>query len=267
VTVVTTKNNFKKLSEFVDSATYEQYKKQFLFVETDSLVIKDAVNSVVLYKCNHADYGYIPTDDFLYCYLPKYQCLQTSCMYQRLGGTQIRNKEMISGRVENLYSFIKSTNLHPVSLLCTDNEYDAANGTISIDSLEDVMKKGIGMVALENELLSINETTLIEKDDSLLKAFVINPTAHSVFNKVVYSCLEKQQLRRALGYAKLQALLYPSDPNSWDTYGEVYYFLGEIKVAKRMEIQSTRIDKDFKAGEKTWQEDLEEYKKKWTGEK
>jgi hypothetical protein len=64
--------------------------------------------------------------------------------------------------------------------------------------------------------------------------------------------------------ARLQALLLPSDPNSWDTYGEVYWFLGETALAKRYEAQSRRIDANFKAGgEEAWKRDLEEYRKKW----
>ena len=266
ITVITTKNNFKKLREFLDSATYEKYHDRFQFVEEDSMVIKDKTNSIIIYKCNQADYSYIPTDDFLFCYMPKYKCLQTSCMYQRMSRSKVRGKEMISGRTENLYKFTQVKHLSPENYLCTEIYDDGSNGMISNDTLQAVMRNGIGMIFLENELLNISAETLTTKNDSILKELVNNPVPLSIINRVVYTSLKNKDLPKALAFAKLQALLNPSDPNSWDTYGEVYYFLGETKMAKRYELQSTRIDKDFAdGGEKVWKADLEDYRKKWSG--
>ena len=265
VTLITTRNNFKKISEFVDSATYQKYRNYIQFVEGDSMIIKDKSNCIILYKCNQSEYTYVPTEDFLYSYIPKYKCMQTSCMYQRFSRTKVRGKELVSGRSENLYDFVQSKKLSPQYYLCTEVYDDDENGMIAADTLGAMIRNGIGMMSLENELLNISEETLVKKNDSLLSEFAAHPIPLSIINSAVYTALKKQAFNKARALAKLQALLNPSDPNSWDTYGETYYFSGDLKMAKRFELASKRIDKNYSnGGEQIWKEDLEDYKKKWS---
>jgi len=264
ITVVTTKNNFIKLSEFVDSVSYKNYGKYITFVDQDSFVIKDKNNSVVVYKLEKKEYKSLPTMDYLFAYLPKYNYLHSACMYQRLTGSRVKGKEMISSRVEDLNSFMVKRKLSPVNYVCADLYWDQADGLISGDTFHYVMNKGIGMSVLTQEMVRIPNETLVSKSDSLIKALMDNRIPNSILNLSVYNALEKKDLQKALALARFQAMYNPSDPNAWDTLGEVYYFLEEEKLAGRYEKQSIRIDKDFKGGGmKTWKEDLEGFRKRW----
>lgn len=265
VTVVTTRNNFKHLSEFIDSATYEKYRDHIHFVEEDSMVIKDKTNTIIAYKCNKKEYTNQPTEDFLYFYFPKYRCLQTSCMYQRYRGFKAKGKELISGRTEDLNKFIRSKNIAPQTFLCTENYFDDANDMASNDTLQSMFSTGIGASAIKDEIMSMSDETLQLKSDSVIKYFANNTIPVYLLNEAVYTTLRNQNLNKALALARLQALINPSDPNVWDTFGEVYYFMGEQKLAKKYATQTTRIDKNFKGGgEQTWQKDLEDYQKIWS---
>ena len=120
------------------------------------------------------------------------------------------------------------------------------------------------MTALQNKLLLFTEAELSTQTDSILKYLMAEHMPYSIINMAVYATLQHKELRKALALARLQALANPADPNVWDTYGEVYYFLGENKLAKKYELQSKRIDKAFtEGGELTWNKELGEFKKKW----
>jgi tetratricopeptide (TPR) repeat protein len=124
---------------------------------------------------------------------------------------------------------------------------------------------GVTMSGLENEVIDMEETTLMMKSDSIITYLAENHIPYSILNGAVYSALAKRDLRKALALARIQALYNPSDPNVWDTFGEVYYFLGETKLARKYELQSARINKDFKGGEEVWKKELEGFQKKWGG--
>ncbi len=264
ITVVTTRNNFIKLSEFVDSVSYKNYGKYITFMDKDSMVIRDKSNAVVVYKLEKNDYNSLPTTDYLFAYLPKYNYLHSACMYQRLMGSKVKGREMISSRVEDLNSFMIKRRLNPVNYICAEQYWDQADGLISGDTFHYVMNKGIGMSVLTQEMVSIPYQQLIMKSDSIIKYIMENKIPNSILNLAVYNRLEKKDLQQALAIARLQAMYNPSDPNAWDTLGEVYYFLGEEKLAVRYEKQSLRIDKEYKGGGmKTWKEDLEGFRKRW----
>ncbi|MGN6567919.1 MAG: hypothetical protein ACTHJ0_08205, partial [Flavipsychrobacter sp.] len=264
ITVVTTRNNFKRLSEFVDSANFNKYRKYIHFVDEDSLIIKDKDNKIVAYKFNKRDYPAVPTEDFLYFYLPKYNYLHCSCMFQRFAGYKAKGKEIISVRAEDLEKFIKGKNIDPDYLITTDTYWDDATGMVPGDTMRMMFKKGIGMYVMENELLQIDEQTLSLKSDSIINYLLSNDIPGGILNGAVYTALKKNELKQALALARLQALINPANPNSWDTYGEVCYFLGETRLAKRYEAQSKKIDKEFtQGGEATWKQDLEDFRKLW----
>ena len=252
IKIISTKANFEILKPIIDSTVLQKNINNIILLEQDSMVISDKTNSLILYKILKKDYSYLPTEEFIYVYNPKHKILQTSCMYQRLGNFKIRGKEMISGRTENLYSFIQLKHLSVNKMLCTENFFDDENNMISIDSLELLMQNGIGMIYLENQLCALSVETLVQKRDSLIKAFVISPISFSVLNKSVYSLLRQKQYTKALALAQIQALLNPSDPNTWDTLGEVYYFMGENAVALRYEKQCLKMDANYSGGMKEW---------------
>lgn len=267
ITVVTTANNFKRLGEFVDSATFKQYHQYIRFVEGDSLLLQDSSNSIIAYRFSKTDYPSVPTEDFLYFYLPKYNFFHCSCMFQRLRGHAVKGKEMISIRTEDLYKFTAAKGLIPKHFIGTDMYWDEADGMISGDTLQHMMRNGIGMSVLENEIRTIGEETLILQSDSIVKDLLMGAVPTSILNRAVYTSLEKRELKKALALARIQALLSPSNPNSWDTLGEVYYFLGERELAQHYERQSKRVNKEFKnGGEEVWKKELESFQKKWNAE-
>src|SRR5690606_36474509 len=99
-------------------------------------------NSLVVYKLKKTEYSYLPSKDFLFTYLPQHKFLQTSCMYQRFKKSRIRGKEMISGRTENLYAFVKNKHLTIEKYICTDVFFDESDGMISNDTLLHLMNTG-----------------------------------------------------------------------------------------------------------------------------
>jgi hypothetical protein len=262
ITVVTTRDNFARLRQMLDSAGYARYGGFIRFVEGDSMTIADRTNSIVAYRIDRATYPNIPTQDFLYFSLPKYDCLHCSCMFQRLG--MMRGKELISSRVEDLVKFTRARHIVPRYIITTDTYWDDASGMVSGDTLRTMLARGITMSAIDAEIQGIDEQTLILRSDSIILGLMKDGIPATYLNRAVYTLLGRKELTKALAMARLQALLLPSDPNSWDTYGEVYWFLGETALAKRYEAQSRRIDANFKAGgEEAWKRDLEEYRKKW----
>lgn len=264
ITVVTTRKNFSRLSEFVDSTTFAAYHDYIRFVETDSMVIADGPDSVIAYKFDKADYPSVPTQDFLYFYLPKYRCLHCSCMFQRLRGALVKGKELVSGRVEDLNRFIESRKIAPRHFICTDILWDEDDGMTSGDTLQALMRNGITMSSVEQDLLNISEETLLMKSDSIIGSIMTDNIPVNSINRAIYTALERKDLQKALALARIQALLVPSDPNAWDTFGEVYYVLGNMQLAKRYEMQSRRIDKDFNiGGETVWEKDLKDFQKRW----
>lgn len=268
VTLVTSERNFKMLHQFIDSAAFRKYGKQIVFVDDKGLSIGDKGNTIEIFKLSRKEYPHLPTEEFLFFYLPKYRCLHNSCMFQRFAGYRVLGKEMISTRVEDLDKFITARQLSPAYLITTDTYWDEAGGYVPGDTLRRMMQTGIGMSALAKQLLRFDEDVLSTKTDSLLQYLMDNRIPYSIVNMAVYEALRRNELGKALGIARLQVLLNPSSANSWDTYGEVYYFMGELKMAKKYEAESRRIDKSFEqGGEAAWKQDLESYRAGWAEKK
>lgn len=264
ITFITTDSNLNTLRQFIDSATYDKYKKNIVVVDDKGLTIGDKSNAIEIYKLNKDDYPHMPTEEFLFFYLPKYKCLHNSCMFQRFAGYKVMDKEMISTRAEDLNKFITSHKLEPKYLVTTDTYWDEPGGYVLGDTLRKMMQTGVGMTELANMLLDIDTNIIAAKTDSIMQMLVDNKIPYSILNMAVYEALKRKELKKALGIARLQVLINPSSANSWDTYGEVYYFMGMQKLAKKYETESRKIDKEFnRGGEETWKRDLVLYRKKW----
>ena len=264
IKLISTQANFEKLKEFVDSATIQQYGKNIQFVSTDSLLISDKGNEIIAYRFKQSDFANTPTPDYLYFYLPKYNFLHCGCMYNKWNGDHVAGKEVLTGREEDLYRFLKTKNLNPSFLIRLNNERIEKSGMQPYFNLDNVIKNGIRINDIAQKYLNLDEKLLQNKKDSLLKELIVNNIPASIFNNGVYLALEKKQLEKALLFAQYQVMLNPSDPNSWDSLGEVYYFLGEKTIAKQYEKHSRLISPSFKSGgESVWAKDLEEHQKLW----
>jgi len=84
-----------------------------------------------------------------------------------------------------------------------------------------------------------------------------------IIHKLIYNLAAKKELTKALTVAKFHAYYFPSDPNSWGTLGEIYYFMDEIPLAKRYASESVKINSKFTGGENVWKKDLEKHKIMW----
>lgn len=264
ITVFTTQKNFERLSEFVDSANYAKYKQYVRFIDADGEILKDKTNQIFAYRLDIKDYPHIPTNDFVFYYLPKYNVLHNSCMFQRFAGYKVMDKEFVSSRVDDLFQLIEEKQIDPDYLITTDTYWDGGNGVVSGDTLRKMRKEGLTMGTLEKQIMAIDEQKMLLNSDSMLNFMLENKIPYSILNGAVYTLLRKHDLSKALAVARLQVLLNPSNPNVWDTYGEVYYFLNNKKMAQRYHDQCLKIDKNFTiGGEDVWQKDLESYQELW----
>lgn len=265
-TLITTQLNFEKIKEFVDSSTYNHYKKYILFIENDSFIIEDKSNKIIAYKIKKEDYPSVPTKDFLYFYFPKYNYFNSACMYWRLN-TQIDGRELIYERLLDLNKFLTRKNIQP---LCFTRYVEDAktNGLVPFTAFTEVLKNGISNEEVKNTYLPITENMSEKACNLIISNLIKHKVPNSIINTQVYEYLYHKELDKALSLAKIQTLINPADANVWDTYGEVFYFLGKIELAKYYEKQSHMINPDYKdGGEVAWKEDLESFQKLWIANK
>lgn len=264
IKVVTTKLNFERLKEFVDSATFNKYRDNFIFVEDDNFILKDERNEIRVFKINKDEYTSLPTSDFLFFHIPKYGSLHVSCMFQRLTKAVVMGNEFISTRTEDVVNFMTSNNIVPKNFISIDPYADEPNGLILADTLNRMLKNGILPSTIEKYLYDLPDGNLLAKSDSLMKYFMANLIPPYLINKTIYKLLERHEIAKALELAKFNSVLFPSNPNSWDTLAEVYYFNGDNVLAKKYASECKRINSSFESGNETkWQENLNKYKEKW----
>lgn len=259
ITLVTTEKNFEKLKEFVDSNTVKLYGKNIYFVNDDSLVIENNGKKIIAYRIEQKNYRNIPTLDYLYFYLPDRNTFNCGCMYNKWEGKPVEGKEILSGREEDLNKFLISKNLKP-DFIRLNMEKEANAQIIEYEKFSDVISNGIKASDLLNRYLSIDDTTLWQKRDSIVESLKQSNIPLSIINSCVYRMLRENNLIKALNYAKIQLAMNNKDANAWDTLGEVYFFLGEYKMAGMCESQSKFLDPDFGGGKKIWEEDLKNFK-------
>ncbi|MDT3738019.1 MAG: hypothetical protein RO257_00820 [Candidatus Kapabacteria bacterium] len=263
IIVITTRSNFNRLNDFIDTATYEKYKEFIKFVENDSLVLKDRQNEIIAYKINNQEYTSVPTEDFLYFYMPKSESFHTSCIYQRYPKFMVQGKEFISPRTEDLIVFLRKKNISPKYIISINPFHNQPDGLILADTMNNFINNGILPSEIEKYIVDLSESNLLIKSDSIFKEFMKNSIPKFIIHKLIYNLAAKKELTKALTVAKFHAYYFPSDPNSWDTLGEIYYFMDEIPLAKRYASESVKINSKFTGGENVWKKDLEKHKIMW----
>jgi hypothetical protein len=264
VNIITTNENYKVLKTFVDSTLLQKYYANIVYVGGDSLVVQDFTNKVVIYRFEQKDFPSTPTKDYLYFYLPKYNCMHAACMYTKWMGEPVDGKPLLSGREENLYKFLQNRNLNPDYLIRLTNEKYEENDMQPIGGLQNVNANGIKSVDIMNSYLALTTDVLKNTKDEIVIYAVNKNIPSSIFNSCAYSELRKKELERALQFAIIHSQVNPSDANSWDTLAEVYYFMGEYKIAENYEKQIKKMFPAFENGGKTvWEKDYEDYQKLW----
>jgi hypothetical protein len=258
-TLVSTRKNFERLKEFVDSATIAKHGDRIRFVEGDSLVIEAPGNRIVIYHFLQEEFPNAPTADYLYCYLPKYNLLHCACMYNKWTGEGVEGRELLTGREEDLHRFITSRNLKPEFLIRLNREKKEPNDMQPYAGLEEVVGNGVSAAKLSERFLALDPGTLRASRDSVLRSVVQGNIPASVINRSVYSALASNDLAKAAGLAHLQALVSPSDPNVWDTLGEVYYAAGDTLLARSFGRQAKLVSPAFDGGgEEAWKKSIAE---------
>lgn len=257
-TLVSTVKNFERLKEFVDSATVAKYGGQITFVDGDSLVIEAPGNKIVIHRFTQEEFPNSPSADYLYCYLPKYNFLHCACMYNKWTGEPVEGKELLTGREEDVYRFLATRNLRPESLIRLNREKKEPNDLQPYAGLQHVVENGISAAKLSERFLALDEATLRGSRDSVLRSVVQGNIPASVINRSVYSAVGSGQIPKALQLAHLQALASPSDPNVWDTLGEVYYAAGDSLMARSYAKHAKLISPSFEGGgEEAWKKSAE----------
>lgn len=264
VTIISTRTNFERIREFLDSATLQKYKKQIKFVDSDSLVIKDKKNSIIAYRFQQSEYKSTPAKEYLYFYLPKYAALHSGCMYAKSAGEPVDGRTILTDRQVDLHKFVTSRKLKVENFVRLNGDKNLPNCLQSGDEFHQTMSSGISSSEINRVYFSIPTSLLNEKQDSIADMIVAKKIPVSMLNGNVYACLRQKELERALAFAKLQVLLMPSDPNSWDTLGEVSYFMGRSTLAGNYHNQSLKIDPAYAAGgTDAWEKSLKEYQSVW----
>ncbi|MFH1051750.1 MAG: hypothetical protein V1779_12585 [bacterium] len=264
ITIITTNNNFRRLSDFIDSAFFQIHKEYFHFVDDEVFNLKDNSNEIVVYKVDKKEYTSLPTQDYLYFYLGKYNYLHVSCMYQRFPKSIVKGQELLSPRTEDLINFIQKKKILPDYLISMDPYFDESNNLISGDTLCMLMDKGLMPSVLEKYIYDLANDITKNNPDSIFKEIYNNSIPKYLINSTIYKLLKEKKLNGALELSKFQAIYYPSDINAWDTLGEVYYFSGDISLAKRYASECLKINKDYKdGGISVWEKDLQDYQKIW----
>lgn len=264
VKIVSTQKNYDVIKKFIDTVTISSHSENFIFV-TDSLVIKDNKNSITAHRFTKQDFPNVPTDDYLFFYMPKQNVLHCACMYNKWEGEPVDGKEMLTGREEDLHRFLTTKGISPDYLIRLSKEKKEPNDMQPMHGLQNVVNNGIKGTDIMKGFMETDQKYLDEQQDIMLQDIIKKNIPPSIINSTVYSLLRKKELKKALSFARLQTLLNPSDPNSWDTFGEVYYFLGETQLAEYYEKQSKKIDPEYaNGGMEVWKKDLEEHQKLWS---
>lgn len=264
-TLVSTRTNFERMKEFVDSATLLKYRKQIQFVDTDSLVIKDKTNSIIAYRFQQSEYKSTPAKEYLYFYFPKYFALHSGCMYYKYPGEPVDGREIVTDRQKDLNKFIQNRKLRVDNFVRINGDKNIPACLMKGEDFMRQMATGITTNDINQIYFSMSTLMLNQKQDSMAQLVMIKKIPFSMLNTNVYASLRKKDFERALAFAKLQILINPSDANAWDTLGEVNFFLGRSELANTYHKQSIKIDPEFTAGGVTvWERTLKEYEASWS---
>ncbi|HEY0740006.1 MAG TPA: hypothetical protein VGD40_01040 [Chryseosolibacter sp.] len=265
-TLISTQSNFERLKEFVDSTTVIRYNKQIRFVDSDSLVIKDKTNSIVVYRFLQSEYKSTPAKEYLYFYFPKYAALHSGCMYAKSQRTLADGREIVTDRVKDLDAFVRRKNLKVDNFVRINGDKQSPLCLMQGEEFKLICKTGVTVSDINDAYFSIGTEALNNNQDSLAQVILTHNIPASILNGNVYSSLRERNFNRALAFARLQVLVSPSDANAWDTLGEVNFILGNTELAKSFHAQSLKVDPGFNTGGlNAWTQTLREYSELWNG--
>jgi hypothetical protein len=266
-TLISTRTNFQRMKEFIDSSTIVKYKKQIQFVDSDSLVISDKSNRIIAYRFLQEEYKSTPAKEYLYFYFPKYFALHSGCMYAKSAGDPVDGKSIITDRQTDLNKFVRNRKLRVDNFVRISGDKNIPACLMKGDDFKLQMVTGITTAEINEIYFSLSTHLLNQKQDSIANLIITKNIPSSIINGNVYASLRKKDFDRALAFAKLQVLINPSDASAWDTLGDVNFFVGCKELATKYYNQSIKMDSAFTAGGATaWEKSLTEFQAIWTSE-
>ena len=257
VVLYTTRSNYVRIREFTDSTLVVE-GRNVMFVDADSAVIGDLANKVVMHRFRQQDFSYTPAPEYLYFHLPRYDFLHCGCMFTRTPGSRFEEKEVITGRAEDLHRLIDQRDLAPRALIRLSKEKNHPEDMQPFSELDQLMRNGIRASTILKRYADIPDGILLNNTDSITDAAIASRASAQWFNTLAYNCLNAGKTARALAYARIQTMINPSDANAWDTLGEIYWSMGQFDIARHYGRHSRIIAPEFRdGGELVWQKGVE----------
>jgi len=187
-----------------------------------------------------------------------------ACMHYQYEGWKAFDKEIIYPRCSDTYDYISRKGIEPLGLIRISADMNEMKNVIPFERLKSYVEKGISFKEMSEMVKMITVSTFQTQQDSIVKWVLSNKMPFTILNSAAMDCMKSRELDKAVEIAKLQAMLNPTNANSWDTLGEAYYFKGEIDVAKHLGSKSRLIDSNYTSGGiEVWAKDLKEASDKW----
>jgi len=266
IPIVTTQYNFGLATKSIDSTALARYRDLVTFVEDDSLVIGEGENRIVAYRLQKKSYPSLPSEDYLYFYLPRHKLLQCGCMYNKWRGKPVAGREVLTTREVDLHKFITEKELSVDGLIRLYREEDSSLD-LPFAGLQDVVANGITVREMTAPYRDLDAATLAERRETIVRELHEQGIPVRVFNSLAYRAAGSRELDRAKELALIQALADPSNANAWDTLGEIYYYLGDTTLARAFGAQSKKIDSTWSGGgESVWQQGLADLQERWAAD-
>jgi hypothetical protein len=184
-------------------------------------------------------------------------------MYNKWTGENVEGRELLTGREEDLHRFITSRKLNPGSLIRLSREKKDQNDMQPYAGLKQVVEHGTSAAKLSERFLALDARTIRASRDSILRSVARGNIPASVINRAAYSAATANNLAKAVELAHLQALVAPSDPNTWDTLGELYYAAGDTLMARSFGKLARLVSPAFDGGgEEAWRKSIAERRRK-----
>lgn len=262
VPLVTTRANFARTSQFVDTLLCARRPELLRFVE-DSLAVGRGANAIVARRLAKSDYPSLPTEDYLFFELPGRRLLQCGCMYSYRRG-EVDGRPLLLARTADLHRWIADEGLAVDGLIRLEYEAGGADAVLPYAELERTATTGVTPQELLDPWRALSADSLRVNLGSLAADALRRGLPGSLFNGLVFEALGRRELERARQLALLQALVAPHDANAWDTLGETLWFLGDEQPARAYDRAARGIDPAFvQGGPVVWEEDLTKHRKRW----
>lgn len=260
-TLVTTRANFERLKTMSTPKTLQRAKIQF--VDGESMTFGQGRDAITAYRLEKSKYSSIPTKDYLLFSVAGGKVLHIGCMYGPRTRPVVKGQPVVSRRQLDIHAFLTDAPKSITQLVRYQQEASTHQTFIPTTELHHLIRTGITGKELAAPYQAMSTEQLLLAQDQHITQALTDGIPGVLFNGLVFETLGQKQFDRALQFAKLQTHINPTDPNAWDTLGEVYFLMGNTSVARVYEKMSQQLDPEFSGGVKMWEKDLEQLEQQW----